>query len=212
MSIFTGIIAPGTSVMGNHIAYPMTDARILSYMLLFFLIIGFYTASIHAWKIFRYNGILILGMISVLFFLTLSGQVVETKTGIETSGFSWGWIFLLIGVIILFRIYTQKDEDENASDFKQTIDTLLGIVGSFTLACIAGVIILISLSFTDKSHKTSVLEEVFGRENITYMSGGIILSAPYMEISELHYDRKTETFLLTTKDQSGSIIRLKNPR
>lgn len=105
MSIFTGTIAPGTSVMGNQLAYPMTDARIFSYILLFFLIIGFYTASIHAWRLFRYNGILIFGMIGILFFLTLSGQVTETKTGLEANGLSWGWIFLLIGVAILFRAY-----------------------------------------------------------------------------------------------------------
>ena len=105
MSIFTGIIAPGTSVLENQLAYPMTDARIFSYILLFFLIIGFYTASIHTWRFFRYNSILIFGTIGILFFLTLTGQITETKTGLETNGLSWGWIFIGIGTILLFRAY-----------------------------------------------------------------------------------------------------------
>ena len=59
MSIFTGIIAPGSTTRMGSIAYPMTDAKIFSYLLLGFLIIGFYTAAIHSWKYFRYNAILI---------------------------------------------------------------------------------------------------------------------------------------------------------
>jgi hypothetical protein len=88
MSLFTGIIAPGTSTDTLSIAYPMTDARGFSYILLLFLILGFYTASIHAWKFFRYIGILIFGMIALLFFLTLSGQIIESKTGDIAHGLS----------------------------------------------------------------------------------------------------------------------------
>lgn len=84
----------------------------------------------------------------LLFFLTLSGQVMEAKNGLETTGLSWGWIFFFVGIGLLFRAYQGDGSHENPSELRQTVDTLLGIVGSFTLACIAGIIILISLSIT----------------------------------------------------------------
>lgn len=211
MSIFTGIIAPGTSVLENQLAYPMTDARIFSYILLFFLIIGFYTASIHTWRFFRYNSILIFGTIGILFFLTLTGQITETKTGLETNGLSWGWIFIGIGTILLFRAYKWDGKNENPSELRQTIDTLLGIVGSFTLACIASVIVLISLSFTNKSYQASILERAFWSGNLRYMSGNIITTQSYEEIPMLQYDRRSESLIFGTKSKSGSMITLWNP-
>ena len=105
MSLFTGIIAPGTSTSISALAYPMTDARVFSYMLLFFLIIGFYTASIHAWRFFRYNGVLILAMISILFFLTITRQISDPLTGMEAIGLSWGWTFFVIGSMLLVWSY-----------------------------------------------------------------------------------------------------------
>ncbi len=209
MSIFTGIIAPGTSTRIWSIAYPMTDAKVMTYILLLFLVIGFYTASIHSWRYFRYNAILIFGMIGLLFFLTISGQITETKNGLETSGISWGWIFLITGVVLLMRAYRGEWHEENASELRQTIDTLLGIVGSFTLACIAGIIVLISLSISEKNDQGGILERILGSGSMIEESGGITVSHGYKDVSFLSYDRKTESLLAILRDNSGTIATMR---
>lgn len=211
MSLFTGIIAPGTTTVNTALAYPMTDARVFTYVLLFFLIIGFYTASIHAWRFFRYNGILIFGMIAVIFFLTLTGQVTEIKTGLEASGLSWGWIFFVVGIGLLARSYRSDPQEENSSEIRQTIDILLGIVGSFTLACIAGVIVMISFfTFSEKSYQMSIIERLMGSGGLETRSGGIIVSAPATEISALNYDRKSDSLLLSVRNGTNWITSLRD--
>ncbi len=197
MSLFTGIIAPGTSTQNGLLAYPMTDARVFSYVLLFFLIIGFYTASIHAWRFFRYNGILIFGMVSILFFLTLTGQVHDPISGLEALGLSWGWIFFGVGVGLLAWSYRRSWSEEHSSELRHTIDILLGIVGSFTLACIAGVIVMISLSFSQKSYQQSILTRMFASGSIITESSGIIMTEVYPDISTVNYDRKSDTITAT---------------
>lgn len=187
----------------------MTDAKVMTYILLLFLVIGFYTASIHSWRYFRYNAILIFGMIGLLFFLTISGQITETKNGLETSGISWGWIFLITGVVLLMRAYRGEGHEENASELRQTIDTLLGIVGSFTLACIAGIIVLISLSISGKTDQGGILERILGSGSMIEESGGITVSHGYKDISFLSYDRKTESLLAILHDNSGTIATLR---
>lgn len=101
-------------------------------------------------------------MVGILFFLTITGGITEVKTGDPTHGLGWGWIFFAIGTLLLIRTYMGRERDENISEIRQTIDTLLGVVGSFTLACIAGVIILISLTFREKSYQSSILEMMIG--------------------------------------------------
>ncbi len=197
MSLFTGIIAPGTSTQNWLLAYPMTDARTFSYVLLFFLIIGFYTASIHAWRFFRYNGILIFGIVSILFFLTLTGQVHDPISGLEALGLSWGWIFFVAGIGLLAWSYRRTWSEEYSSELRYTIDILLGIVGSFTLACIAGVIVMISLSFSQKSYQQSILTRMFSSGSIITESSGIIMTEPYPDISSVKYDRKSDTISAT---------------
>lgn len=43
------------------------------------------------------------------------------------------------------------------------------------------------------------------------MSGGIIVSKPYIDIPTLRYDRKDESILLSTKDASGTTTMLISP-
>ena len=211
MSIFTGIIAPGTTTRIGSIAYPLTDAKIFSYLLLIFLIIGFYTAAIHAWRYFRYNAILIFWVVGLLFFLTLSGQVIEAKNGFETSGLSWGWIFFFVGIGMLFKAYRGDGSYENPSELRQTIDTLLGIVGSFTLACIAGVIIFISLSISWRIESKSILEKLLWSGSTHTESGAIILSASYVDITSLSYDRKSDALIYAIRNGKNRIYTMINP-
>lgn len=137
-------------------------------------------------------------MVGILFFLTVTGSITEVKTGDLTHGLGWGWIFFTIGVLLLLRSYSTRGEHESVSEIRQTIDTLLGIVGSFTLACIAGVIILISLTFREKSYQASILETAMGTGQLTAMSG-VTLSSPYTEIPYLDYDRKSGTLIVSAR-------------
>jgi hypothetical protein len=44
------------------------------------------------------------------------------------SGFSWGWIFLSIGAILLFWSYKQRKDEDGDGKFSETIDTIIGIM------------------------------------------------------------------------------------
>lgn len=50
ISIFTGLIGPGTHIGDRLLSYLMTDMRVLTYIILAILIIAFYTAATRQWR------------------------------------------------------------------------------------------------------------------------------------------------------------------
>ncbi len=152
MSLFTGIIGPGTKSGDMLVSYAMTDMRVWIFFLLILLVIGFYAAAVRSFRILWFLAIGILLIISVLFMATLLRNIHDIKHMVTVSGLSWGWIFLIIGLILLFwSLFRKKSDDE--SIIGSYADMTIGVIGSITLALLSGMIILTSLSFTTKSEK-----------------------------------------------------------
>ena len=50
ISIFTGLIGPGTHTEGRLLSYLMTDMRMPTYIILAVLIVAFYSAATRNWR------------------------------------------------------------------------------------------------------------------------------------------------------------------
>lgn len=85
ISIFTGIIAPGTTSGGTSISYLMTDSRWIAYCILIGLILSFSLAAFRAWKYYRIAAFFIVIAIILLAALTLTGRIFSIRDGIICS-------------------------------------------------------------------------------------------------------------------------------
>jgi hypothetical protein len=59
--------------------------------------------------------------------MSLSGDVRDIKNNMPAASLSWGWVFLVIGSILLISAYrnSQQEEEEH---FSEQIDTIIGIL------------------------------------------------------------------------------------
>lgn len=200
MSIFTGIIGPGTRSGAILLSYLMTDVRPVIYAILVGLILAFAFAAFRKWKLYRFVVFLILIAIISLAIVTLLWYVNVSRDGMPASGFSWGWIFLSIGAILLFWSYKQRKDEDGDGKFSETIDTIIGIMWGFALACIAGIIILSSLSFFTKGRDDSeILSRLYESGSIKVLSGEVKVYGSYMTMPEIAYQRG-EGYLLMTHE------------
>ena len=198
MSIFTGIIGPGTRSGAILLSYLMTDVRAIVYAILIGLILAFAFAAFRKWKFYRLTVFLILIAIFSLVVVTLLWYVTSSRDGMPATGFSWGWIFLTIGAILLFWSYKQRKEDDGDGKFSETIDTIIGIMGGFALACIAWVIILSSLSFFTRGRDDAeILKQLYGSGNVEVLSGEVKVYGSFPTQPRLQYNRG-EGFLITS--------------
>jgi hypothetical protein len=206
MSIFTGIIGPGTRSGAILLSYLMTDVRPIIYAILFWLILAFAFAAFRKWKFYRFTVFLILIAIISLAIVTLLWYVSVSRDGMQASGFSWGWIFLSIGAILLFWSYNQRKDEEGDGKFSETIDTIIGIMWGFALACIAGIIILSSLSFFTKGRDDSeILTRLYESGSVQVLSGEIKIYGSYPTLPSVEYQRG-EGYLLTTYEKNKDKI------
>ena len=146
MSLFTGIIGPGTRSGTLLVSYAMTDMRVWIFFLLILLIIGFYTAAVRNFRILGGITIGIIFILSVLFSATLLGNIRDIKSEAIVSGFSWGWIFYGVGIILLiWSILRRKSDTESV--IGSYLDMTIGVIGSITLTILSSMIFLTSISF-----------------------------------------------------------------
>ncbi len=140
--------------------------------------------------------------ILILFSLSFFGSIEDLKTGTPVHGIRWWWIFLIIGTSLAFYIYNDKEEWEQ-NNFSDRIDTWIGIVGSFALLCITGIIFISSYSHFLPGYKKQDIKDFIGLENIQTLSGWVLISKPYTSIQNLMFDRKND--ILSFLTWSGGI-------
>ena len=203
ISIFTGLIGPGTSAGSELLSYLMTDMRGIAYALLMSLILGFVLVALRKWSLYRLSVIITLIGVLSLWALTLFGYVDSMKTGNLGHGLSWGWIFFLLGGILMIISYRSSDITEADTAFSELVDTIIGMIGGFTLACIAGILILSSLSFFSWGQKHDILNRVYLSSEISSLSGGISTVGSYATLPRISYDRWADSLLTTSDTQSG---------
>jgi hypothetical protein len=184
----------------------MTDLRALAYGILIALIFAFIFASFRKWRLYRVSVIIITIAIVSLGFLTYAGRISTVKGGEVISWVAWGWIFLVIGVVLLIMSYKKSEvsSDEDAP-FSDAIDTVIGMVWGFALACIAGILILSSLSYFSREQNHEILTRIYTSGEIRVLSGGIRTLTASTLFPTFSYDRWSDSMLRSTPTSSGSI-------
>ncbi len=205
ISIFTGLIGPGTHIGDRLLSYLMTDMRVLTYIILAILIIAFYTAATRQWRWFRICSVLVFIGLWILLFSTLFTKVHAIDDTAIASGLSWGWLFLTIGCLLLVIAYGQREYGNSPNGFADTIDGIIGILWGFALACIVWGIILSSLSLFSWGEKNSILRELVGSWNIRTLSWGVKTSTAYESIPYFSYDRKLNTLIMSINTGSKTL-------
>ncbi|GAB0174783.1 MAG: hypothetical protein HHAS10_06620 [Candidatus Altimarinota bacterium] len=211
MSIFTGIIGPGTRSGEILLSYLMTDVRGVIYFILIGLILAFSFAAFRKWRMYRFTVFLIIcGLIGVAIVTSL-GFISNSRDGMPAGGFSWGWIFLLVGGFLLAWSYIERRDDGNDGKFSETIDTIIGIMGGFALACIAGVIILSSFSyFTRGKGDSEILNRFFSTGSVKTISGEIKIVGSFQNMPAIKYNRGEGYLLLSYSNENERIWEYRN--
>ncbi len=207
ISIFTGLIGPGTSSGSELLSYLMTDMRGVAYAILMSLILWFVLVALRKWSLYRLSVIIAIVGIFGLWLLTLLGYVDSIRTGSPGQGLSWGWIFLLVGGILMAISYRHSPIHEENTTFSELIDTIIGMIGGLGLACIAGVLILSSLSFFSWGQKHDILSKMYVSGEIRSLSGGITTVGSYEELPTISYDRWANALFVSSETQSGVVWR-----
>jgi Na+/glutamate symporter len=80
ISIFTGLVGPGTYAGDEILSYLMTDMRWLSYSILLSLILAFTLASLRKWSLYRLFVLLIILSTGMLLVFTLKGDITSSRS------------------------------------------------------------------------------------------------------------------------------------
>ncbi len=131
------------------------------------------------------------------------GRISNMKTGEMASGMSWWWIFLIIGSILLLLSYRRGDLIQEETQFSDAVDTIIGMVWGFALACIAGILILSSLSFFTRGQSHDILSRMYISGEIYTLSGGVRSVALSETLPSLLYDRGDDSLLTSISSWSG---------
>ena len=205
ISVFAGLIWPGTHSGRELLSYLMTDMRWLVYSILIAMIPAFALAAMRKWSLYRLSIILIILGVVTLWVLTFSGSISSVKTGGVVWGFDWGWIFLVIGTLLLGMSYRKMDVPTEETTFTDAIDTIIGMVWGFALACIAGILILSSLSFFSRGQSHDILTRMYASGEITTLSGGVRSVGSSTRMPLYIYDRGWDSLLSMRASGSGNI-------
>lgn len=168
ISIFTGMIGPTTSIGSTGISYLMTNMGVLAFLLLILLVIAFYSSAIKSWGTFRMSLSLVITGLVVLFFLNIFGQIQDIKSGTVAHGIAWGWVFLLIGILLSLGAYHDWHEEKHS--FSDTVDTFIGILGSVALLIISALIFLSSYNHFFPGYKKQNLSDFMGGQSVETLS------------------------------------------
>ena len=176
VSLFTGMIAP--TVAGANISrpYALTNMQYVAYSILIGLTILFFLAHFRLRKLSYIMTAALIVLILSLGVMTVTGMVKSFSHQV-LQGFSWGWIFLLIGLIFLVLTFVRDDEqflEAQKTDFSRVYEKILGIVGMITLTLLTAFIIFIAEQNSAKSTQSSALGNIFSNSEITTASGQLL--------------------------------------
>lgn len=204
ISIFTGIIWPGTHSGAILLSYLMTNMRPIIYIILISLILAFAFAAFRRWRFYRFIVSIIILSLVVLASLTAFWYVSASRDSVAASGYSWGWIFLIVWSVLLFWSYKQRGDETSDGKFSETIDTIIGIMGGFALACIAWVIILSSLSFFTKGRDSSeILIRHYGSWEVWVLSWEVKIYGSFESLPTIKYSRWEDYLILIYSENKG---------
>lgn len=218
VSLFTGMIAPAVAGVNVSRPYALTNMQYVAYSILVGLTILFFLAHFRLRKILYIVTAALIVLILSLGVMTVTGMVKSFSHQV-LQNFSWGWIFLLIGLVFLVLTFVRDDEQflpSQKNDFSLVYEKILGIVGMITLTLLTAFIIFIAEQNSAKSTKSSALGNIFTTSELTTASGQL-LSPSFREIRNFSYNRSKNIFSFIATDKNGvtkafpSKITIQNP-
>lgn len=218
VSLFTGMIAPAVAGVNVSRPYALTNMQYVAYSILVGLTILFFLAHFRLRKILYIVTAALIVLILSLGVMTVTGMVKSFSHQV-LQNFSWGWIFLLIGLVFLVLTFVRDDEQflpSQKNDFSLVYEKILGIVGMITLTLLTAFIIFIAEQNSAKSTKSSALGNIFTTSELTTASGQL-LSPSFQEIRNFSYNRSKNIFSFIATDKNGvtkafpSKITIQNP-
>ena len=218
VSLFTGMIAPAVAGVDVSRPYALTNMQYVAYSILVGITILFFLAHFRLRKLSYIVTAALIVLVLSLGVMTITGMVKSFSHQVLQS-FSWGWIFLLIGLIFLVLTFIRDDEqflEAQKTDFSRVYEKILGIVGMITLTLLTAFIIFIAEQNSAKSTQSSTLGNIFSNSEITTVSGQL-LSPSFQEIRNFSYNRSKNIFSFIATDKSGitkvfpSKITIQNP-
>lgn len=218
VSLFTGMIAPAVAGVNVSRPYALTNMQYVAYSILVGITILFFLAHFRLRKILYIVTAALIVLILSLGVMTVTGMVKSFSHQV-LQNFSWGWIFLLIGLVFLVLTFVRDDEQflpSQKNDFSLVYEKILGIVGMITLTLLTAFIIFIAEQNSAKSTKSSALGNIFTTSELTTASGQL-LSPSFQEIRNFSYNRSKNIFSFIATDKNGvtkafpSKITIQNP-
>lgn len=192
VSIFTGIIAPVGTYLGQETPLPLTNMQWISYAMLGLLIVIFYLVSLWYWKHMRLISFVLIVLILSVFYLWVTDSIINLRTGFILTSLSWGWIFFIAGgILLIWSIFFEYEEYAPISNLS---DKIVWLIWSITLLVLSVVIFMVSVVLPEWERDRSIVRNIFGSgDSIT--QSGIIISPPFDSIENLSFERKNDTLI-----------------
>lgn len=143
---------------------------------------------------------MILGFLMIIAFSTATGNVIDLKNSQVLNQFSWWWIFFVIGAWLLIYTLQKEWETRNTEKGFFFFDAVIGILWSFTLACLSLLIVYVSIISSERSssREYDTLTRILGQDQVESQSG-ITMSRAYSGINNLRFDRKNNQLSWSTQ-------------
>lgn len=197
LSIFTGLIAPCVGSWNISVPYALTNMQYVAFSLLFLISILLLTIHFHFKKVSQIIVGTIIVLILALWTLTIIWGV-KSFHEVILRQFSWGWLFLIIGLALLIFGFIKNEEipqenhkTEAHKELTIWYEKILGIVGFVVLSILTIFVIYVSLTQSSKHESTSELSKQLS-DTTLLSSSGITMTEPYTQIRAFSFDRSKD--------------------
>lgn len=203
VSIFTGIIAPGVANEEIFRPYALTNMQYVAYGILALLALLFFCANFHMRRISMGLTFALIILILSLAMMSVAG-VVQSFSGVVLQGFAWGWIFLAMGLLLLFL--SLRGKYETSTDEITTLsEKILGIVGLSILLILTAFVVTIAEMNSRKQENTTTIAKMLD-PSLVASASGVTLSVPFQHIDHFFLDRKRDMLSFIGTDSTGKSI------
>lgn len=202
ISIFTGMIAPAASSAEIVRPYAMTNMQYVAFVVLFSISILFLSVNLWTKKLTNFLVATLITLIFSLLFMTIAGFV-KNFSGVTLQWLSWGWIFLVTGLVLLFipMIHSLSDE---TNEYAVVYERILGFVGAGVLFVMSIFVISIAkINSHEMPSKMTPVSEIFWQKTETF--SGILMTPAFEKLSLIRSDRSLNS-LSFIGTQSGASI------
>lgn len=187
VSIFTGMIAPSIGANNVFQPYALTNMQYVAFLVLF-LLSGLFLLSNFRFKKTSHiiSGILIV-LILMLAVLSVMG-VVKSLSGSVLQSFSWGWIFLFAGMVLLLVSLLKSESFVEPNYAVSSYERMVGGIGFVILFLLTIFVIFVAIHSDNKKVISSELSKIFTGSELKNIDS-MTMTAPFRQIDHFFVNR-----------------------